>query len=178
MKEWLTITEAAAHFGISERQARRDAGQVPDMTKKDVSGTLLVNLSALSRLRESKSKHKAPETPDITKENAGQMPDISTPNAGHAPDTSQNRIDAQREEILFLRGLVEQHQRSEAELRAALREVLKAMPKELGQGNAIEAPKSGDNPSNEGLPIELPKASQIAQKREPRPLWKLMLGIR
>jgi hypothetical protein len=180
--EWLTIAAAGHRLGISERQTRRYAGQVPDTGKKTVSGTLLVNLSALSSVRESKSKHKAPETPDIGTSDAGQVPDKIKPDAGHTPDivpdTSQSRIEAQREEILFLRGLVEQHQRSEAELRAALREALKAMPRELGQGKPIEAPISFQTAPDEGLPIEPPKVSQIALKREPRPLWKVVLGLR
>jgi predicted RNase H-like nuclease (RuvC/YqgF family) len=170
--EWLTIAAAAQRLSISERQTRRYAGQVPDTDKRNVSGTLLVNLSALSRLRESKSKHKAPE-----------VPDIRTPNAGHAPDTSnaqRKEVERLESEVSFLRGLVEQHQRSEAELRAALREALKAMPKALEQGNAIEAPKSPEIAPDVVSPIKSTKPPQKPQKREKmaRPLWKVLLGVR
>lgn len=40
---------------------------------------------------------------------------------------------------MFLRGLVEQRDRDAAELRASLREALRAMPKQLGAGTSPEA---------------------------------------
>ncbi len=46
-----------------------------------------------------------------------------------------------REEIIFLRLAIEQHQRSEAELRAALRRALDAMPKQL-EGREYSQPEN------------------------------------
>lgn len=47
----------------------------------------------------------------------------------------------------FLRATVEQHQRSEAELRAALREALKAQPKQLTAGTPEAAPSAPESPA-------------------------------
>ncbi|RYX80634.1 hypothetical protein EON83_27800 [bacterium] len=55
---------------------------------------------------------------------------------------SSDRESQYKEEIRFLRGLVEQRDRDAAELRAALREALRAMPKQLAapvaNGNQLE----------------------------------------
>jgi hypothetical protein len=46
-----------------------------------------------------------------------------------------------RDEVMFLRGLIEQRDRDAAELRASLREALRAMPKQLGAGDAPAMPQ-------------------------------------
>ena len=91
-----------------------------------------------------------------------------------------------KEEIHFLRGLVEGHQRSEAELRAALREALKAMPKalDLGTQTVSEPPVKEVEVVVAAKPTELVKPSVFISERgaqpvkEVRPLWKLILGVR
>ncbi len=67
----------------------------------------------------------------------------------------------------FLRSTVEQHQRSEAELRAALREALKAQPKQLTAGtpeaapNAPESPAARESQADRQRHAAPPKAPQI-----------------
>ncbi len=96
------------------------------------------------------------------------------------------QVERLEKEVEFLRAAVEQHQRGEAELRAALREALRAMPKAITEGTP-NAPESLRAP--ETLPavvsrVERDKAPKIGLNRgarsdkEPRPLWKVMLGIR
>ncbi len=60
----------------------------------------------------------------------------------------------------FLRATVEQHQRSEAELRAALREALKAAPRQLMSGTP-EAPRTPTNRADEQRHGTLDKGAQI-----------------
>lgn len=58
-----------------------------------------------------------------------------------------NRAAEYRAEIAFLRATVEQLQRDGAETRAALREALKAMPKQLTMGAAEAAPEPATAPT-------------------------------
>jgi excisionase family DNA binding protein len=86
-----------------------------------------------------------------------------------------------REEIRFLRGLVEQRDRDAAELRAALRKALEAMPKQLGQGapsQDLEPHVEPEKAPVEVVPKELLKVTPVVTKSEPRPLWKVVLGLR
>lgn len=82
----------------------------------------------------------------------------------------------------FLRAAVEARDRDAAELRAALRKALESMPKQItsGEGSStrlidekmplVEAVKKAhETPQNNAQPLS---------KREPRPLWMLILGIR
>ncbi len=71
----------------------------------------------------------------------------------------------------FLRATVEQHQRSEAELRAALREALKAQPRQLTSGTPEAAPTVPEAPTtaakrpDEQRDTALGNGSQIAPDR-------------
>ncbi len=94
-------------------------------------------------------------------------------------------LENERENVAFLRTLIEQRDRDAAELRAALRKALEAMPKQLGG-----APSQQDIPESEANTPQNPKSeavkqvstsanpAQRAQRREARPLWKVVLGIR
>jgi hypothetical protein len=105
--------------------------------------------------------------------------------AGHDDRRDDDQRTRDREEIAFLRGLVEQHQRSEAELRAALREALRAMPKaiEAGSESTAQAPtvgtlhKATETPQT-GEPTQSGGGKSNGSQREMRPLWKVILGIR
>jgi hypothetical protein len=75
--------------------------------------------------------------------------------------------------------------RDAAEMRAALRKALEAMPKQIeareysqadnGAQNAQEAPKSSAAAIVSGAQKN---TAQSAPRREARPLWKVILGIR
>jgi hypothetical protein len=156
--EFLTVSQAAARLGVSERQARRYAGRLAPNDRREsgrMSGHdghtsghqtgMLVRLSAMQNEREKVTRRPQSDArPDM-------RPDIQQPMSGHEPDMSDIRPDAcpdtQSDEVVallkaenaFLRGMVEQHQRSEAELRAALRKALDAMPKALTSGSTPNA---------------------------------------
>lgn len=87
----------------------------------------------------------------------------------------------------FLRRALEQRDRDAAELRAALREALKASPRQLDvpretPETPVERPPSAE-PSPYSPEVQTPaktlqNAKEQATAKEPRPLWKLLLGIR
>lgn len=88
---------------------------------------------------------------------------------------------------IYLKLRLEEAMQSEAQTKAALREALKAMPKQLTTGTPVDAATPSSSP-------ETPDAPQIGQtantatpssdavksavNRTPRPLWKVMFGIR
>lgn len=93
-----------------------------------------------------------------------------------------------REQIAFLRAQVEAANRQAAESAAALREYLKLSAKQLSGGetgqigtdnagaqNGLEAPKSNAAANVSGAQKN---AAQSAPRREARPLWKVILGLR
>jgi excisionase family DNA binding protein len=94
-------------------------------------------------------------------------------------------LEVSRANEAFLRGAIEQHQRSEAELRAALRKALEAMPKRIegreysqpenSAQSGLEASKSGAAGIVSGTQKN---AAQSVPRREARPLWKVILGLR
>jgi hypothetical protein len=91
---------------------------------------------------------------DISKTVSKPMPEMSKP-----VSISSERETELKEEISFLRGIVESDRRDMAELRAALREALKAMPKQLTAGSAAgeiqtapESPISSDKPRGVATP--------------------------
>ncbi len=164
-EEYLTVSQAAAALGISERQARRYAGRLAPDDRREAgheAGHMtgaLVSLAAMQIEREKATgRALADATPDI-------RPDALTHEAGHddrpRPDATP---DAQSGEVLtllksenaFLRGLIEQRDRDAAELRAALRSALNAMPRALTRGN-------------ESAPIEAATAPENAQVKETTP---------
>jgi hypothetical protein len=72
---------------------------------------------------------------DSSKTVSKPMPESSKP-VSKPVSISSDREAELKEEISFLRGIVESDRRDMAELRAALREALKAMPKQLTSGAA------------------------------------------
>lgn len=119
--EGIPLLEAAQRLNISERTLRRHikAGKVKAEKKAlEGGGTAWEVFLDLDNVADS-----VPDKPDTER---------------HAPDNVADSADAlrmkeMRDEIIFLRGIVEQQQRAEAELRAALRESLKALPKALNE---------------------------------------------
>ncbi len=158
---FVSISEAAGALGISERQARRYAGRLDAGNRREAgqgagheagrASGLTVNLAAMRAARElatgeADNKHETAIKgaashggPDVPTDTTPDMrPDAETVGAGrqagHGPDAVL--IDELRDQVKFLRGVVEQHQRSEAELRNALRTALAAMPRALTEGTA------------------------------------------
>jgi hypothetical protein len=136
--DFITIADAAELLEVSERQARRYAKRLPDDDRRrpdTTTGATVAQVRRASILEAYSQATGRKIKPDTA---TGATSDTRPAQAGH--DDGQRTRD--REEILFLRGLVEQRDRDAAELRAALREALKAMPKAItaGDGVSTQAP--------------------------------------
>jgi len=201
---YLTVSEAAARLKVSERTIRRrcetgklkadlqptatgsawhieadSCGQVRPNTRTSAA----IGADTFSSEDQSQNRSERADTAANSSDRLGQAAAIGadTPNAA-------DLLAQSREEIHFLRGLIEQRDRDAAELRAALREALRAMPKaiEAASGstptvknatgkNTTEAARSGE-PAQPAP--STPNAPQRPSQREMRPLWKVILGIR
>lgn len=186
--EWLSVAEVARLEGLTVRAVQRRC-QAGKYTTRRVAGekgeVWEIGLSSLpveARENATANENKSQGEPFAHRSaNEGE--------SHHEPrGEGTGREKELKEEVLFLRGLVEQHQRSEAELRAALREALRAMPRQLDGGPYT--PVQGASSLVVGTaPQAAPEAVEMALKRpetqtgttprrEPRPLWKLLLGVR
>lgn len=143
---WLPVVVVAARLGLSERTVQRRArrGELEAREVSDEQGKRL-----LIRL----------DLPTPVHAQSGEAADILARPADKLPSGADTSLTAHLiEENRFLRATVEQHQRSEAELRAALREALKAQPKQLSQGtnesarNAPQRAQTGDAGRNSQQP--------------------------
>jgi hypothetical protein len=191
--EWLTVSQTAAALEVSERTVRRrcengklaarltttDSGAAWEVSAAAVKAADAAAITADTlRTRSESESDEAAAIPTDTADSAPQAAAIAADSGFLAHLQSENA---------FLRVAIEQHQRSEAELRAALREALRAMPKaiegeklaEVGAQksapNGLEAPKSGAAAIVSGA---AKTGGKRAPRREARPLWKVILGLR
>lgn len=156
-EEYLTVAEAASRLGISTRavQKRCASGSI---TAQRIGGQWQV--LALDSMRTGELQNEpvrsANEPQDANRTNGVRTDSRSKRTEpanertiGREPNrepANQNELQNEpaaaallaqsREEILFLRGLIEQRDRDAAELRAALRKALEAMPKAITDGGA------------------------------------------
>jgi hypothetical protein len=177
-RQWLPVAAAAARLGVSTKTLR----------KRLAGGQLRFRRVALARggmayeveVEGSISAFVPTSTPP-NKPNGGRRvftlekgevegsisPSKPTPKSSISPSKPAGEVELlrdaltrEREQVTFLRGLVEQRDRSEAELRAALREALKLAPKQLAapsplggeleqvgtlKKGALDAPESAQN---------------------------------
>lgn len=193
--KWLTTSQAAAQLKVSEKTIQRRAavGKLPSRKEKRETGiVLLVQIENVisddrvttgddtvsrDRVAVTTPTMRLVTTGDDTEKSSDDR--VTTPN-GVMPEIELLRDQRQqdREEIKFLRGLVEQRDRDAAELRAALRKALEAAPRQLMSGNSTEATEAPATSASDVLPIAPIKKTHKAPEREPRPLWKLILGVR
>jgi excisionase family DNA binding protein len=118
---------------------------------------------------------------------------VSSISDQHAPDFAVRYVAQIEEENRFLRAQVEEGNRNAAELRAALRKALDAQPRQLTSGTTeapAQSPETAQNRPQIAAPTDTAAAPKIApesprnakgaapDKPEPRPLWKLILGVR
>jgi hypothetical protein len=147
MSEWVSTAAAAAHFGVSERTVLRRAAAGKLESRRETTTRGVVVVVALDSA-------DVPTGADIVRTGADTQTTLKTPEI--APEVPTGADGADRgadttltahllEENRFLRATVEQHQRSEAELRQSLREALRAMPKALTAGTP--APAQSDDQS-------------------------------
>lgn len=174
-----------------------------DLTTRPARRPARVRLEAMQKARDEATKRENPTKvadtePDAPRNEAGLEPDIiaGAPDtkagqvtlvASETPPDWQERATEYKEQIQFLRGMVEQHQRSEAELRAALREALRAQPRQLTSGDAPdETPAAAPQVAAPvATPVVLPTAQakaptptrQVQKQRAVRELLRAFFGI-
>jgi hypothetical protein len=171
-----------------------DGADTNDIQSDDTDDTQNREVTTPTTHQTTETTPKAPTLPTVT------TPEAPTPTTAPTQGTDANltafqleaarrEVEAKAEEIRFLRGLVEQRDRDAAELRAALREALKAMPKQLTTGEErapnlhtesaqITTPTLHPPTHSNGPEIGPQKQKGAALIKEPRPLWKVILGIR
>jgi hypothetical protein len=167
MSEWVSTTTAAAHFGVSERTIlrRAAAGKLESRRETTARGVIIVVALETGEVRTGA---------DIVPTGADTQPTLKTPQIASEVPTGADGADRGADTTLtahlldenrFLRGVIEQLQRDGAEVRAALRDALKVMPKAITSGaadSAPEPPKRTDEPTH-APPAD---ASQNAPERD------------
>jgi hypothetical protein len=136
--DFVTVTDAAKILGVSPRSVQRrcKAGTLGARRLETKFGEAW----EVDRAQVEKAASEAATPPqksrDETPDTAPTEPRHVAPAEGDLAARYVARLETEND---FLRATVEQHQRSEAELRAALREALKAAPRQLTAGT-IEVP--------------------------------------
>jgi hypothetical protein len=190
--EWLTVSEVAARLKISERtvQRRCKSGKLTARLESGDDGAAWLINGATLPTGDAITADTADNVPtgDATPNESESAQSVGsvTPDVATLPTGADTDFLAHlKAENEFLRGAIEQHQRSEAELRAALRKALEAMPKQLEAAEhsqvvsgAQEADSSAESNATTKETSAPTIAEQNAPRREPRPLWKVVLGLR
>jgi hypothetical protein len=176
--DWLTVSQAAARLGVSERaiQKRCNGGKIKARRTVTPQGTRWeIDPNEITRTTERTPEPNEPIGRERTNEPPNQTPEHGSfavqihPNQRTEPpeqDANRRTEPSEREaemkaEIQFLRGMVEAQNRDAAEMRAALRAALALSQKALTEGTqstlesaAIEAPQRDEiAPPTEGLYI-------------------------
>jgi hypothetical protein len=195
--EWLTVSQAAAASGVSEKTLRKRIarGQVKAQREPLPTGGWGWKVSALGlepsnrfQPREGTLEGSATEGLEVMAEAVGSareavrelssvpVPTVPTGAAEVVREVEMLREERERdrEQINFLRAALEARDRDAAELRAALRAALQISQRALPEGRP-EPVKQGE--TGQVIPAAV-KASQRPAQREARPLWKVILGIR
>jgi hypothetical protein len=164
---WLSIAQACQLFGVSDRTVKRriEAGEIQsklenlprggvrrlvlvdereghvrDKTARDVRDTEGTSARDTSK-RETQTER------DKTDERAGRAGQTERDARGTNGEVELLRatVERDREEIQFLRNVVEAQQRDAAELRQSLKKALEIAPRQLMQGNAPDAARNAQN---------------------------------
>jgi excisionase family DNA binding protein len=194
--EYLTVAEVAARLGVTERtvQKRCAAGKLAASLVSTPEGerwhieraNFDANDANSSRTDGANGREEFAQMNSERPEQAANF-DTNARTDGREPDANARELlNQSREEIAFLRSMLEARERDAAELRAALREALKAMPKALGEAGSTpeEAQKSPNKPvSGDGFeagnktPTESASAPQKGRKREVSAFQRVMMRL-
>lgn len=166
---FLTVAEAAQLLRVSARSIQRRChvgtlgarlvetkfGQQWEVERSEVEKAATEPRHDPRQSRDKSGDRAATEPRHVAPLSHLQPEAIPAPNAQNsdrsADDLAARYVARLETENDFLRATVEQHQRSEAELRAALREALKAQPRQLTSGTpeaAPVAPEAARTPAN------------------------------
>jgi hypothetical protein len=189
--EFGTLAQGAAAYGVSEKTLRKriHAGEVSGEKVALEGGGIGWRVAMPTN---------APEVaPEVGTERAGTVPVgkqgapvvfdsvpevapvVTVPRAGSAPEPG--RLEELRDEVKFLRAALEARDRDAAELRAALREALKISNRAIMPPMNESAQDARQDAQNIETGKEARPAASVAQsgtRREARPLWKVILGVR
>jgi hypothetical protein len=180
--EWLTVAQAANRLGVSPRAvqkrcangtlaARRVSTPAGDRWEVEAA-----NLDA-SRTRAGEPIGREPREPDASLDGVSRLEpcapvanlDANPRAIGREPDANEPTREAElREEVKFLRSLLEARDRDAAELRAALREALRLAPKQLPTGasdGAQDVPTAQDTVTTQEGSTGAQKATETANPR-------------
>ncbi len=177
---WLTVSQAAAARGISERTLRKriKAGEIDAEKRAQAGGGLAWCVAPMGTEPETERKRDGSgtenrtgsepeaerkpikhETPPERKRTGSEMesgPEVSDPRTGSG--TESKRIAEMRGEIQFLRGVVEAQNRDAAEMRATMRALVAAQTLALTSGTPqVLAP---DETARETMPQVLAETAQ------------------
>lgn len=209
---WLSVAQAAQAEGVSVRAVQRRCSsgkyrsrraQTPQGERLEVDAATLTTHATQRRDADDDSdatpatqrrdaRDDEPEQRRDTRDARRDGEGSSVPNRRADDEAERLRAEVERErrereqdreEIRFLRLMVESLTQSEAQTKAALREALKAMPRQLetsGKGAGLLQTKAPLNSNEEEMPTNIISQMQknTTQQKEPRPLWKLIFGIR
>ena len=175
--QWLTTSQASARLDVAAKTVRRriERGELEARKSAREGG----GVGWLVWIRdECETDNETPIETDKGRERNGQPrrqiereTDNETPieadkgaeRNAHETDSDRDseRVSDLRDEVKFLRGVIEQLQRDGAETRAALREALKSAPKQLtaGDSSAIE-PRGG--PQTSATAKDSPKSANAS----------------
>jgi excisionase family DNA binding protein len=203
-REYLTVPQAAARLGLSERTLRKriKAGEIEAEKRPIIGGGVAwqVLLSPERAGSEPEAERKPFESESrAERKRAGSgtenAPEVSVPRAGSEPEA--NLVAHLKEENAFLRAQIdawrlqaEAANRTASETSAALREALKAMPKGLPSGSTPnaektsreDAPQAPQSATGEEIPTASTPVAQRGAKRRELTGWQRIgariLGIR
>lgn len=193
--DWLTVTQAAARLGVSVRavQKRCQSGKLKAQRVETAQGVRWeVDGRELGRERTNEPANIGREPTNADAQSGAKL-DANPRTIGREPanqssepgrEQDANRVAELKEEVRFLRAQVEAHARTAAEATAAVRELtralnqLKALPSPSAETEQIE----GHSVTPESHTTKDTTASssgpQWPAKREMRPLWRVILGLR
>jgi hypothetical protein len=199
--EWLTVSQLAPRLQISERTIKRRVAsgewesrfealpsggrklllwlpsQAPEPSARATSDSERDTGRDTSAKAGSVASDKArPAGTDATSDKRDSERDTSGPKVSELQaqiKRLQGERDREREEVLFLRARV-------AELNAVVMQTARAIPNQAQERAVIDALLQPQGQGAQTSQTEPPRGKETAPKerREPRPLWALLLGIR
>jgi hypothetical protein len=199
---WLSVARAAQLEGVSVRavQRRCQSGkyrvrrtQTPQGERLEVDAATLATHDATHAKNDATQGRDARDGEEEKRRDTSDALSIAAPipetQTGEGKPLSEGRdfaalyVERLEGENDFLRRTLEQRDRDAAELRAALREALKIAPRQLDAPEAPPVRPPSAAPSLASPEKQAPAASpqdakERAPAKEPRPLWKVVLGIR
>lgn len=183
---WISAAQVAQMLGISKRavQAQCKRGLYHSRRVQTPQGEAWEIDAATVEGAANKPANDGPQTREpFTAKSREEGANFTANPKDAAPDFAGRYVEQLERENAFLRAQIEEGNRNAAELRAALRESLKAQPRQLGASQTAsehaQIKTVPETPRDTQAPVKSPgNETSATPKKEPRPLWKLVFGIR